>query len=68
MRIKMTIEIEVDEDIFGVTEEERLWMENEVLIGNGTLILHSNEIGDEVGIVKSVKNIQYLQSEYKQNN
>ena len=64
----MTIEIEVDEDIFGVTEEERLWMENEVLIGNGTLILHSNEIGDEVGIVKSVKNIQYLQSEYKQNN
>jgi hypothetical protein len=65
MRIKMTIEIEVDEDVFGCTEEERLWMENEVLIGNGTLILHSNEIGDEVGIVKSVKNIQYLQSEYK---
>lgn len=61
----MTIEIEVDEDVFGCTEEERLWMENEVLIGNGTLILHSNEIGDEVGIVKSVKNIQYLQSEYK---
>jgi uncharacterized C2H2 Zn-finger protein len=27
------------------------------------LILHSNEIGDEVGVIKSVKNIRYLTSD-----
>jgi hypothetical protein len=42
------------------TEDEKHWFENEVLVGNGTLILHSNEVGDEVGIVTSVKNIQYM--------
>lgn len=30
---------------------------------NGSLILHSNEIGDSVGTVKSVKNIKYLTNE-----
>lgn len=60
MRLKMTIEIELDETIWGFTEEEKLWMENEVFVGDGILILHSNEIGDEVGAVRSVKNITYI--------
>ena len=41
-------------------EEEKMWFENEVLIGDGTLMLHSNEIGDTVGIVKKVSNVQYV--------
>jgi hypothetical protein len=62
MRIKMTIEVEV-EDTFNFTdEEEKMWFENEVLIGDGTLILHSNEIGDTVGIVKKVTNVKYFYS------
>ena len=56
----MTIEVEV-EDTFNFTdEEEKMWFENEVFIGDGTLMLHSNEIGDTVGIVKKVSNVQYV--------
>ena len=58
----MTIEVEIDETIYSFAEEEKLWLENEILIGDGSLILHSNEIGDEVGIVKKVKNIQYIKT------
>ncbi len=62
MKIKITIEIEV-EDSFGLDDKEksadRMWFENEVLIGDGTLTLHSNEIGDTVGIIKKVSNVQY---------
>jgi predicted RNA-binding protein with PUA-like domain len=61
MRIKMTIEVEVEDDLFSLkNEEERKWLENELLIGDGSLILHSNEIGDLVGIIKKVTNLQYL--------
>jgi len=59
MRIKLTVEI-VLEDSFGTDEDGKLWLENEVLVGDGSLILHSNDIGDVVGVVKSIKNIQYL--------
>ena len=60
MKIKMTIEVEV-EDTFNFTdEEEKMWFENKVLIGDGTLMLHSNEIGDTLGIVKKVSNVQYV--------
>jgi hypothetical protein len=59
-KIKLTIEVEVDESLYNLDEEEKLWLENEILIGNRTLYLHSNEIGDEIGVVTLVKNIQYL--------
>jgi hypothetical protein len=35
-------------------------MENEILVGDGTLLLHSNEIGDTIGEVKKVSNVQWL--------
>lgn len=60
MKIQMTIEIELDDEFYGNTEDEILWLENEILVGDGNLILHSNEIGDEVGVIKSVKNIKYV--------
>lgn len=59
MKIKLTIEVELEEG-FGVEEDAKLWLKNEILVGNGSLILHSNEVGDSVGVVKSVKNLQYL--------
>ena len=59
MIVKMTIEVEIPEDAFGFSEEEKLWLENEVLVGDGSLILHSNDIGDEVGVVKKVRNVSY---------
>lgn len=62
MKIKLTIEAEL-EDGYGIEEEEKLWLENEILVGDGSLILHSNEVGDSVGVVKSVKNLQYLSNQ-----
>ena len=59
MKIKMTITIELDEDLYPNTEDVKLWLENEVFVPDD-MVLHSNEIGDEVGVVKSIKNIQYL--------
>lgn len=61
MKIKLTIEVEL-EDGYSLhsDEEEKMWFENEVLVGDGSLLLHSNEIGDTVGTVKKVTNLQYL--------
>lgn len=60
MKVKMTIEVEVDNS-FGESEDEKLWLENEVLIGNRSLFLHSNEIGDTIGEVSKVSNIVWYQ-------
>lgn len=60
MILKLTIEIELDEEIYGNSEDEKLWMENEILIANETLLLHSNEIGDTIGEIKKVSNIEWL--------
>lgn len=58
----MTIEIKVDNDFYNLkNEEERLWLENEIFVGDGNLIIHSNDIGDTIGSVSKVTNIQYLE-------
>jgi len=59
-KVKMTIEVELDDDIYNLSNEtERLWLENEIFCGDGNLTLHSNDIGDEVGIVKKVRNVSF---------
>ena len=58
--MKLTIEVELDEAYFFTDEEEVMWLENEILVGDGTLVLYSNEIGDTIGEVKKVSNIKYL--------
>lgn len=60
MKIKLTIEIDVDDNCFSFDEDAKLWLENEILVGDGNLILHSNEIGDTLGVVKKVSNIRYF--------
>ena len=56
----MTIELELDDSFLPLDEDSKLWLENEIFIGDGNLILHSNEIGDTVGEIKSVKSIKYI--------
>ena len=56
----MTIIVELDDNLYGSSEDEILWLENEIFVGDGNLYLHSNDIGDEVGVIKSVKNIKWL--------
>ena len=60
MKIKLTIEVEIDTRVFGVTKDDKLWLENEILVGDGNLTLHSDEVGDTVGIVKSVKGLKFI--------
>lgn len=58
----MTIEIKVDNDIYNLKDEqERLWLENEIFVGDGNLIVHSNDIGDTVGWVSKVTSVQYVE-------
>lgn len=60
MIVKMTIEVELEDDMYNLDDDnERLWLENEILVGDGNLILHSNDIGDSVGVVKKVRNVSY---------
>lgn len=56
----MTITVDVSDALYQNTEDEKLWFENEVLVGDRSLLLHSNEIGDVVGEITSVSNIQYI--------
>lgn len=60
MKVKITIEVELDSGMELHHDEERIWAENEVFIGDGSLILHSNEIGDEVGVVKKVDKVKWI--------
>ena len=53
MKIKLTYD---DEVIHGNDKESIDWFENWILIGKGgLLVLHSNEIGDNVGKVEGIK-------------
>jgi len=56
-KIRMIIELEYDNDIMHREDAEAIdWFYNEILVGKGgQLILHSNEIGDEIGKVKGIK-------------
>ena len=60
MKIKITIEVEIEDTFNFIDEIHKKWFENKVLIGDGTLILHSTEIGDTVGVVKKVLNLEYI--------
>lgn len=60
MVLRLTIEVKLDDNVYGNSEDEKLWMENEILVGDGSLFLHSNEIGDTIGEIKKVANVQWL--------
>ena len=61
MKARLTIEIDIDKSFFGDDEQEdKLFLENKILVGNGTLELHSDEVGDVVGFITKVSNIEYL--------
>ena len=54
MKLTLTIEVDVDANCYGFEQQdERDWFIQCVL--GGDLILHSNEIGDEIGAVKVIK-------------
>lgn len=61
MKIRFEIEVELDSGyILHSDNEERMFFEDEVLVADGSLFLHSNTIGDTVGEVVKIKNLEYL--------
>lgn len=56
MKIEITLEIELDENVWGLQPDEVEWMEKEIFTMKGGLSLHSDEIGDIVGTTTDVKN------------
>ena len=60
MKIRMTIEVELNVGMEMRDDLERKWAEEDILIGDGNLMLHSNEIGIEVGIVTDVTDIEWI--------
>lgn len=63
MKVKITIEVELSGGMELHHDDERMWAENEIFVGDGNLTLHSNEIGDEVGIVKNIGNVTWIDDE-----
>lgn len=64
MKVRMTIEIDLGNTFINhKDDEERIWAENEILIGNRELIVHSNEIGDYIGEVTKVSNLTWLDAD-----
>ena len=61
MKVRMTIEIDLGNTF--TDDEERMWAENEIFIGNRELIVHSNEIGDYIGEVTKVSNLIWLDAD-----
>lgn len=47
MKMRMVVELEYDESLYGGDSEEEEWFRTELL--GSSLILHSNLVGDTVG-------------------
>ena len=64
MKVRMTIELDLGNDFINhKDDEERMWAENEILIGNRELVVHSSEIGDYIGEVTKVSNLTWLDAD-----
>lgn len=58
----MTIEVTYEDSSNSKLDPEELeWFKNNILIGDGSLLLHSNEMGDLVGEVTDVRNVKFIQ-------
>lgn len=66
MKVRMTIEIDLATGMELYDDEERMWAENEIFVGNRELIVHSNEIGDYVGEITKVSNFSWIEDENEQ--
>ena len=62
MKIEVTILIELDDYVLNSEsdKEQISYFEKEILNNYNTLFLYSNELGDSLGDIKSVKNIKYI--------
>jgi hypothetical protein len=61
MKIRMTVEIDLASSLINhENDDERMWVENEILVGTRELMIHSEEVGDFIGEVTKVSNLSWL--------
>ena len=66
MKVKVTIEVELCPMLINPeNDDERMWVENEIFVGNRQLILHSNDIGDFIGEVTKAGRLTWLDEKKK---
>lgn len=53
--LKLAITIDIDDNVWGTSEEERAYLHHKVLSLDSGLFFHSNEIGDTIGEVISIE-------------
>ena len=58
MIIRMTIEVFIDDSTSEFSEEEKSWMENDVLVSDGSMQLHS-AVADVIGTVHKVEDVNW---------
>jgi len=59
-KLYLEIELSYPDHVHGTDPESEEWFKNEILMGNTLedgkeLVLHSNEIGDEIGLVRVIR-------------
>lgn len=59
MKAKLTITVDITNNNI-LNEDELKWFKKNVLSNMGKLILHSNELGQEVGSVTYVEDVEIL--------
>lgn len=62
MKLTLTIEVDIDEEVWCTNEDEKAWFEKEVLSTDGRLSLFSQEIGDTIGTITKITKLSYGES------
>ena len=58
-KIKLELEVYVDDSLYNIKDrKEREWLTS-ILLREDELSLYSSEIGDDIGFITNVKNIEY---------
>ena len=61
MKVKVTIEVELCPMLINhENDDERMWVENEIFVGNRQITLHSNDVGDFIGEVTKLGKLTWL--------
>lgn len=69
MKVLMMVEVDLGDSLFDPKDnEQRIWAENEILVGDKHLVMHSNDVGDYIGEVTKVIDLIWLDKNYANRN
>lgn len=59
MKIKVELIVELDDNLWGWGKSETQWFKDRIMVAD-QIYLHSNEIGDELGVVKEIVSWNFI--------